>query len=365
MEIMQKYKIDVKEINGEEKWCLQCQETRPLLAFSRQKGKKDVRKNICSECEQSNQQERHFRMMTHRERWQQQEREERRQQAWERSVALRQAQEQRQRAREDWYLQQPDRCCRMCRQILPATAFGGTSSANGFLLHTRCTSCHEVVRTHRQLACCLCQEKKPRYDFLCRYDGYTLCGDGTWISFCCKGCEGAFRSLAVSQQRRSIHACCQRAFPPGQVIYAEVDPETDDIRYVGRTSRPQRRHAQHLSDASPTPYQWGSERKVWYTRSNWMYALSEEGLMPSMHILQKVNISPLVVEWEQHFIWHGIEQGWKLLNGETMDEELVGRVKTSRFDFLQVSFELLMQQHFFHRTGSPPFSTGGTDQRSL
>lgn len=87
--------------------------------------------------------------------------------------------------------------------------------------------------------------------------------------------------------------------------------------------------------------------------------------MPSMHILQKVNISPLVVEWEQHFIWHGIEQGWKLLNGETMDEELVGRVKTSRFDFLQVSFELLMQQHFFHRTGSPPFSTGGTDQRSL
>jgi hypothetical protein len=152
-----------------------------------------------------------------------------------------------------------------------------------------------------------------------------------------------------------IHACCQRSFPPGQVIYAEVDPETGDIRYVGRTGKPQRRHAQHLSDVSPTVVQWGAERKTWYTRSNWMYDLSEKGLMPSMQILQNVNVSPLVVEWEQRSIWHGIQQGWKLLNGETMDETLVARAKALRLDFLQAPFELLVQQHFFSSRGLAAF----------
>jgi CsoR family transcriptional regulator, copper-sensing transcriptional repressor len=70
-----------------------------------------------------------------------------------------------------------------------------------------------------------------------------------------------------------IHCCCQRAFPADQVIYAEVDPETGEIRYIGRTSRPQRRHAQHLQDASSTAAHWGSGKKVWYTRRNRIQAL--------------------------------------------------------------------------------------------
>jgi hypothetical protein len=225
------------------------------------------------------------------------------------------------------------------------------SSANGFILHTRCTTCHEALRTRHQLACCLCQEKTPRRDFLSYYDGYALCGDGSWISLCCKGCESALRALSDVRQGLYIRACCQRTFPSGQVIYAEVDPETGEIRYVGRTGKPQRRHAQHLGDASPTAGQWGAERKAWYTRSNWIHALFEKGLTPSMQILQNVAVSPLVVEWEQRFIWHGIQQGWKLLNVETMDVGLLARVKASPFDFLQVPFEMLVQQRFFSSYG--------------
>jgi hypothetical protein len=353
---MQEVEISVDELQEEERYCLQCQRTRPIIAFSRLKGKTRESKNICCECLFSKQQERHERVMTHRVLCQEQiGQEERRKQAWERSSALRLTYEQHQRERQEWYLQQSDRLCRMCHQILPATAFGGTSSANGFVLHTRCTICHEALHARRQLECCLCQVKTLRRDFLTRYDGYALCSDGAWISLCCKGCELAFQALTINQQRKYIHACCQKAFPNSQIIYAEVDPETDEIRYVGRTSKPQRRHAQHLRDISPTTCQWGAERKTWYTRGNWMHALAEKGLMPSMRILQRVEISPLVVEWEQRSIWHGIQQGWKLLNGEAMDEELVARVKASRLDFLYAPFELLMQQHFFSSYGLVAF----------
>ncbi len=356
MREMQGAEISEAEPQEGERRCLQCQKTKPLLAFSRHKGKTDERRKICHECEQLNQQERHRRVEIRRNMWQQQqEREERKQQERERKVALRQAHEQRQREREHWYLQQPDRRCRLCRQILPASAFGGMASANGFILHTRCSICHEALRERRQPACCLCQQKTPRRDFLSHYDGYALCGNGTWISLCCKGCEPAFRALSGSRQGIYIHACCQRSFPSGQVIYAEVDPETDEIRYVGRTGKPKRRHAQHLGDASPTAGQWGSERKAWYTRSNWMHTLSEKGLKPFMQILQNVEVSPLVVEWEQRYIWHGIQQGWKLLNVETMDAGLVVRVKASSFDFLTVPFERLVQQHFFSSQGLVAF----------
>jgi hypothetical protein len=308
----------------------------------------------CSECEQFNQRERHRRVAAQRKTGQQ-EWEERKQQEWERRIALRQAHEQRLRKREYWYRQQPDRRCRMCRQLLPASAFGGMSSANGFILHTRCVTCHEALRERHQLACCLCQQKTSRRNFLSSYEGYALCGDGACISLCCQGCASAFRALSPSQQGMYIHACCQRSFPSGQVIYAEVDPEAGEIRYVGRTGKPQRRHAQHLNDASPTSVQWGAERKAWYTRSNWVHALSEKGLTPSMQILQNVEVSSLVVEWEQRFIWHGIQRGWKLLNGEAMDETLVARVKAARFDFLQVPFDLLVLQQFFSSHGLAAF----------
>lgn len=348
--------VDEVELLHVERRCLQCQQTKSLLAFSRQKGKTDEYKKICDTCEQLNQQERHRRVESQRARWQQRSAwEESKRQEWERKMALRQAYEQRQYEKECWFLQQPERRCQMCHQLLSAAAFGEMSSTNGLTLHTRCTACREVLRTRHLLPCCLCQQKTARQDFLSAYDGYVLCGDGSWISLCCQRCESAFRALPVLRQGMYVRACCQRSFPAGQVIYAEVDPETGEIRYVGRTNRPQRRHAQHLSDISPMTALWGTERKVWYTRGNWMHTLLEKGLTPSMQILHTVEVSSLVVEWEQRFIWHGIQQGWDLLNGEAMDEALVARVRASSLDFLQAPFELLVHQGFFSSHGLAAF----------
>jgi hypothetical protein len=355
--LIQKNKINGLELQESEAFCPQCKETRPLTDFSLREGKWDRWRTICCECQRLKRHEQHRRLAAQRERWQQREqkREERRLNAWERHQAVRQAQEERWRERERWYLQQPDRRCRTCRQILPASDFGGNPSANGFVLQVRCKACHTEMLEHRQIPCCLCQKKTPRTNFLSHFNGYALCGGGTSISLCCKECEAAFLALPLLRQGTLIRSCCQRAFPRGQVIYAEADPETHEIRYVGRTSKPEHRHAQHLRAASPTRGQWGAERKAWYTRGNWIQELFDRGLQPSMQILRSVEVSARVVEWEQRYIWHGIQQGWELLNVEAVDEELVARIKTSFIDFLKVPLETLVQQRFFSAQGLVAF----------
>lgn len=333
----------------EERLCQQCQLFHPLTAFARSKGKSERRKSICNTCEQRKQQERHHRLALQRIKdAQQPERTEHRVHVLQQQERLRQSYEERQREKECWYLQQPDRCCRLCQYLLPATAFDCTNTPDGFLLQTRCRACHEVFRAERQECCCLCQRKTARQDFLSHYEGYALSGNGAWISLCCRGCEATFGALAPALQQRWIAQRCQRSFPSGQVIYAEVDPQTGEIRYIGRTSRPKRRHAQHVSDVAPVA-------GPWYTRRNWMHTLAQQGLAPSMQVLHPVEVSPLVLAWERRYILHGLQQGWPLLNNEMMDAELVARVKASSNDFLQAPFQLLVQQHFFAVHGLEAF----------
>ena len=50
-----------------------------------------------------------------------------------------------------------------------------------------------------------------------------------------------------------------------------------------------------------------------------------------------------------------IQQGWKLLNGEKMDETLVARVKAVDMGILQGPFERLVQQGFFPSHGLAAF----------
>jgi hypothetical protein len=207
----------------------------------------------------------------------------------------------------------------------------------------------------RHLPCCLCHRKTPRRHFLAQISGYALCGDGAALSLCCQGCAADFLALSAAQQAFAIRSCCKKAFPDGQVIYAEVDPETQEIRYIGRTGKPKRRHAQHLGDRSSREGQWGPERTTWYTRRNWMQALAEKALTPSMEILYTVEVAPLVLEWEQRFIFHGLQQGWNLLNWETMDTELVARARASSIDFFTIPFEVLVQQRFFSPYGLVAF----------
>jgi hypothetical protein len=349
--LIQRQRTDTGEWLESERGCPCCKKIQPLLAFSRQKGERSGTGKICRACEQRTYDERHARVTAQRERWHHPDREEKRQSQWERRVALRQAYEEQEHEHEQWYQQQSDRSCRMCRQVLPASAFGWYASRNGFTLYTRCKICHEAMLEQRSLPCCVCHRRTSRHHFLTQWKGYALCGNGAALSLCCCACEAAFLALSDAQQSLAIRSCCQRAFPAGQVIYAEVDPETRERRYIGRTGKPKRRHVQHLSDRSPQESQWGPGRIPWYTRRNWMQALTEKALTPSMEILLKVEIAPHILEWEQRFIFHGIQHGWNLLNWETMDKDLVTHIRTASVDFFTSPFEYLVQKRFFSPYG--------------
>lgn len=103
--------------------------------------------------------------------------------------------------------------------------------------------------------------------------------------------EAAFLELPTSQQAFYIRARCDLVFPPGQVIYALVDPESHLVRNVGRTHTPTKRFGQHLRHRREELINV-SEGKLYYSKANWMHDLHSKGLHPTMEILREVEVCP-------------------------------------------------------------------------
>ncbi len=122
------------------------------------------------------------------------------------------------------------------------------------------------------------------------------------------------------QRKRS-----ERLYPPGQVIYALIDPRTDSIRYVGGTHQPAKRLAEHVGKGS------GENRHL----RRWIEELREAGLQPTMHILEQVTDDEFVLEREYRWILKLVRDGANLANSEASGPKWVERVKRSRCrDFL-------------------------------
>jgi hypothetical protein len=218
-----------------------------------------------------------------------------------------------------------------------------------------CPACHEARRNARSVPCCVCQQKKGFA--LNTYQGYHLWGGGTAIRLHCNGtaCEQAFMALPISQQAFYIRSRCNLAFPQGQVIYKLVDPETRDIRYIGRTHTPSKRLNKHMRDRSDVPFLVGPEEKPYYTRANWVHDLHCKGLVPAMEIVKHIEVAPTVIEWETRYILHGLQQGWPLVNIESANDDKVAEAKVCTLDFLNDSFDALVQAGFFHSDGIEAF----------
>ena len=85
-------------------------------------------------------------------------------------------------------------------------------------------------------------------------------------------------------------------------IYGLCDPETDEIRYIGKSIRPVERLQNHMNERSNCH------------RSHWLQSLKSRGLMPTMVILEE-----LIGEWpwqeaERYWIARGRRIGWRLTN---------------------------------------------------
>lgn len=265
---------------------------------------------------------------------------------------------------EEWYATQPDRVCPRCRVKRSAREFGFWgedfpewvwSDENLPMPRKTCKSCLEAMLD----PCCLCHKKKP---FHWEFDGYRLLIPLTQqrINLYCKDCEPAFLALPVFRQKMLIHACSNRTFPPGQVVYGEKDPRTQEIRYIGRTANATRRHAEHMRNTEAFEggfYQGirGELIPVPYTRKHWMHDLKQLGLKPIQIHLPWSDIPAQVVEWEQRHIWHAIQQDWPITNRESIIDELIRKVKDSGLDFLKAPFEQLVECGFFREKGIEAF----------
>lgn len=84
-------------------------------------------------------------------------------------------------------------------------------------------------------------------------------------------------------------------------IYGLKDPNTNKIRYVGKSDNPKDRYKQHISDTT-------NSYKV-----NWINQLKQAGTLPVLVILEEVPYS----QWEykeRSWIAKGLQEGWGLTN---------------------------------------------------
>lgn len=87
-------------------------------------------------------------------------------------------------------------------------------------------------------------------------------------------------------------------------IYALKEPDTGEIRYVGKTSNPDKRFHEHI-DNNPR-----EKTRKYY----WIQSLKSRGLEPVLEILDEVS-GEHWRQWEVAYIEFFQEQGWNLTNG--------------------------------------------------
>lgn len=85
-------------------------------------------------------------------------------------------------------------------------------------------------------------------------------------------------------------------------IYGLCDPDSGDIRYIGKTIRPQERFTNHMNERSNCH------------RSHWLQKLKAQGKRPDMVILETVSGEWPWQEAERYWIARGRALGWPLVN---------------------------------------------------
>lgn len=109
-------------------------------------------------------------------------------------------------------------------------------------------------------------------------------------------------------------------YMPGEpvYIYGLVDPETDEIRYIGKSIRPTERLMNHCNEVSGCH------------RSNWIQSLKKCGLKPEMVILERIVGDWPWQESEKRWIAYGRANGWNLVNNTDGGDGVSGLPEETR-----------------------------------
>jgi len=115
-------------------------------------------------------------------------------------------------------------------------------------------------------------------------------------------------------------------------IYGLKDPRDGQIKYIGKTNKPEQRLRGHLAD------------KGYSAKTMWLDHLRAEGLDPELVVLDDVPVAT----WrraEQHWINKGLAMGWPLTNREGQTEEVghrsLGSIKPYLSEELWLAFHEL------------------------
>lgn len=95
-------------------------------------------------------------------------------------------------------------------------------------------------------------------------------------------------------------------------IYGLVDPETDEIRYIGKSIRPMERLTNHMNETSKCH------------RCNWLQSLKGKGLRPRICFFEFI---PNGIDWqnrEKYWIRVGKDNGWPLTNNTDGGDGVTG-----------------------------------------
>ena len=93
--------------------------------------------------------------------------------------------------------------------------------------------------------------------------------------------------------------------PETTFIYKLIDPETQEIRYVGKANDPQKRLKQHIAHSQ-------NQAKGTYI-GYWIASLRKRGLKPLLEIIEEVSFA-IWQERELYWINHYIQHGHNLVN---------------------------------------------------
>jgi hypothetical protein len=86
-------------------------------------------------------------------------------------------------------------------------------------------------------------------------------------------------------------------------IYALTEPDTGEVRYVGKSANPKARLAHHISASRALPIR------------AWVESLRARGLKPGLRLLHTVEPGEDADMYERHFIaFYDIDRGERLLN---------------------------------------------------
>lgn len=85
-------------------------------------------------------------------------------------------------------------------------------------------------------------------------------------------------------------------------IYALIDTDTRQIRYIGKSIRPKQRLQNHMNEVANCH------------RTHWLQSLKAQGKRPHQVILKELDDDEPWQEWEKAWIAHGLACGWPLTN---------------------------------------------------